>query len=257
MTTNPNTMEDRTSVTDYGAMEEGDAQSIPTQTEGADDDCSERKADVQRAKSYWMGICCKETFFLMLVFYLILKIQGAKFSSIWIIAPFLSVASIILCVLGCAIFCAAPMDEEIFDEEENTYYPPGQVAEKLSRNESECDIEDERHRNNNNQGDYNPPPATTPNIKSPDEPFISLISTTPFNDESMISNSQVSSVQDLNDIFQDHPHEQQSSVVLIPTTATTTAAPLDLLDDTTTINTHSCQDDGIPGPTKSEIDNLD
>ena len=32
------------------------------------------------------------------------KLQGASFSSLWIISPFLLAASIILCCLGCAIF---------------------------------------------------------------------------------------------------------------------------------------------------------
>jgi len=106
--------------TDYGAMEGGNASnSEQTSHPISDEERSEIKAEVLEASSKAFGTCCSQFFFLVLVCMCLGKLQGAGFSSIWILSPFLFIASIILCTLGCTIFCVAPIDESDIYEYQN------------------------------------------------------------------------------------------------------------------------------------------
>lgn len=106
--------------TDYGAMEGGN---VPNSEQAShpisEEEKSEIKAQVLEASSKAFGTCCSQFFFLVLICLCLGKLQGAGFSSIWIISPFLFIASIILCTLGCTIFCVAPVDESEMDEYQN------------------------------------------------------------------------------------------------------------------------------------------
>jgi len=115
-----------TAGTDYGAMEEGNANTGENaeQPEESSQPLSEEEKEEIRARlmhssSRMMGSCCSQLLILILMCVGLAKIQGAGYSSVWIIFPFLLIASIILCLLGCMIFCVSPIDEEdmMFDPE--------------------------------------------------------------------------------------------------------------------------------------------
>lgn len=105
-------------TTDYGAMEEGGAgkeQATPTPL--TEEEMKEIKDQVVRSSSRLFSSCCSQMFFLILLCLGVGKIQGAGYTTFWLISPFLFSASVILCLLGCTIFCVAPIDEDdvIFD----------------------------------------------------------------------------------------------------------------------------------------------
>ena len=64
----------------------------------------ELKAQVMASGSKLCTKCCSQGFLLILVCLFVGKLQGASFSSMWIISPFLFSAGILLCCLGFAIF---------------------------------------------------------------------------------------------------------------------------------------------------------
>jgi hypothetical protein len=85
-------------VSDYGAMEEGEArneespiQSAPTPL--TEEEKDEIKARVARSGSSLLSACCSQIFILILLCLVMVKIQGAGFSTLWIISPFLFLVS--------------------------------------------------------------------------------------------------------------------------------------------------------------------
>jgi hypothetical protein len=105
------------STVDYGAMEEGgntapNASGTTAAQPLSPAEEAEIKARLIQANSRLCTACCSQIFLLILLCLCLGKIEGAGFSSLWIISPFLFIASIVLCVLGCTIFCISPMDEE-------------------------------------------------------------------------------------------------------------------------------------------------
>mmetsp|Transcript_9210 Transcript_9210/g.17335 ORF Transcript_9210/g.17335 Transcript_9210/m.17335 type:complete len:659 (+) Transcript_9210:265-2241(+) len=115
-------------VTDYGAMEEGEAKnneespisSAPTPL--TEEEKDEIRTRVARSGSSLLSACCSQIFLLILLCLVVVKIQGAGFSTVWLISPFLFIVSIILCILGCMIFCVSPIDEHemMFDPQNPT-----------------------------------------------------------------------------------------------------------------------------------------
>ena len=75
-------------TTDYGAMEEGAAKE---QESGAlsEEEKEEIKSRVIQSSSRLLTSCCSQFFFLILLCLALGKMQGAGFSSVWIISPFL------------------------------------------------------------------------------------------------------------------------------------------------------------------------
>lgn len=72
--------------------------------------------------------CCSQVFLLIIFFLIVLKLQGASFSSLWLISPFLVTAGIILFCLGFAIFGISEIsDEKVAFDTEN-------VADRLTDN---------------------------------------------------------------------------------------------------------------------------
>jgi hypothetical protein len=88
-----------TNTTDYGAMEEGETKvqegqndtPSPPLTEGQQEEIRGR---VARSGSMAATSCCSQFFFLVLLCLGLSKIQGAGFSTIWIISPFLFFVSV-------------------------------------------------------------------------------------------------------------------------------------------------------------------
>eukprot|EP00568_Trieres_chinensis_P011085 CAMPEP_0183293296 /NCGR_PEP_ID=MMETSP0160_2-20130417/2029_1 /TAXON_ID=2839 ORGANISM="Odontella Sinensis, Strain Grunow 1884" /NCGR_SAMPLE_ID=MMETSP0160_2 /ASSEMBLY_ACC=CAM_ASM_000250 /LENGTH=650 /DNA_ID=CAMNT_0025454383 /DNA_START=156 /DNA_END=2108 /DNA_ORIENTATION=- len=98
----------------YGAM--GDDSS---DTEGGEkkpsltqEEKEELKGQVMQSGYRMMTACCSQAFLLVIVILFVGKLDGAQYSSVWIISPFLFVAGIILCCLGCTIFCITEIPEE-------------------------------------------------------------------------------------------------------------------------------------------------
>jgi hypothetical protein len=129
----------------------------------SDEEREELKAKVMHSAYKAVGTCFSQCFFLFLMCLLIAKIEGAGYSSVWIISPFLTVGGIILCCLACTIFCISEVDENAgmaeFDstvnqaaaaagygttDSTNAYQPPNQQqpsAESNRPNESTWDPE--------------------------------------------------------------------------------------------------------------------
>lgn len=105
----------------YGAVGK-DGEATPQATNAprnnlTEEEKEELKAQVMASGSKLVSKCCSQGFLLILMFLIVAKLQGAEFSSLWIISPFLIGASIILCCLGCAIFgiTEVPTDGVQFD----------------------------------------------------------------------------------------------------------------------------------------------
>jgi hypothetical protein len=82
----------------------------PTLTE---EEKEELKAQVMASSSRLCGKCCSQGFLLMVVFVFVFKLQGAGFSSFWIISPFLFVVSSVLLWYCCACVFGVLTDHPI------------------------------------------------------------------------------------------------------------------------------------------------
>ena len=82
--------------TDYGAMEGGNAPNLDGQPSESlsEDERKEIKSQVLEASSKAVSTCCSQFIFLVLIILCLSKIQGAGFSSLWIISPFLFIVSL-------------------------------------------------------------------------------------------------------------------------------------------------------------------
>ena len=97
-------------TTNYGAVTGTDglatadvaADNSPSQL--SEEEREQLKAEMGAAGSKICSKCCYHMFVLILVALFVAKLQGASFSSFWIISPFLIATGIILCCLGLAIF---------------------------------------------------------------------------------------------------------------------------------------------------------
>jgi len=105
---------DSNNTSNYGAREEGADvdEAAPPKEPLSEAEQAVLQGRVAQSASRFMSSCCTSFFALILLSMITSKAQGAKFSSIWIISPFLIVAAIILCLSGCAIFGVSPVDED-------------------------------------------------------------------------------------------------------------------------------------------------
>ena len=95
--------------THYSNMEEnkqGDTTSPLT-----DEEKEELKGKVAQSAYRAVGAFFSQCFFLVIVCILIGKIEGANYSFLLVISPFLAAGAIILCCLACTIFCISEVDE--------------------------------------------------------------------------------------------------------------------------------------------------
>lgn len=89
----------------YGAVgADGNATPENTGVNLTEEEREELKAQVMAGSSRLCSKCCSHGFLVFIVFLFVAKLQGGSFSSLWIISPFLMIAGLILCCLGCAIF---------------------------------------------------------------------------------------------------------------------------------------------------------
>jgi hypothetical protein len=100
-----------TGTASAGASAEGGPQSELTEEER-----EELKAQVLNGGSKLCSKCCTQGFLLILMFLFVGKLQGAGFSSLWIISPFLFAGGIILLCLGLAIFGISEVPSEGIDD---------------------------------------------------------------------------------------------------------------------------------------------
>eukprot|EP00751_Fragilariopsis_kerguelensis_P019772 CAMPEP_0170896104 /NCGR_PEP_ID=MMETSP0734-20130129/44573_1 /TAXON_ID=186038 /ORGANISM="Fragilariopsis kerguelensis, Strain L26-C5" /LENGTH=544 /DNA_ID=CAMNT_0011288237 /DNA_START=71 /DNA_END=1701 /DNA_ORIENTATION=+ len=104
----------------YGSVGDGAATPEATSTAAAaslqseltEDEREELKAQVINGGSKLCSKCCSQGLLLILMLLVLAKLQGAGFSSLWIISPFLLASGIILCCLGCAIFGISEVPSE-------------------------------------------------------------------------------------------------------------------------------------------------
>jgi DnaJ domain len=83
----------------YGAVGANGEAPPPTKPDISEEEREELKAQVMASGSRLCSKCCSQGFFLIVVFLFLAKLQGAGFSSLWIISPCLAVVSQGL--LGC------------------------------------------------------------------------------------------------------------------------------------------------------------
>lgn len=85
---------DRQGATVYGAVgANGEATPASPKPEISEEEREELKAQVMASGSRLCSKCCSQGFFLIIVFLFLVKLQGADFSSLWIISPCLMVVS--------------------------------------------------------------------------------------------------------------------------------------------------------------------
>ena len=92
-------------ATAYAKMEGGKTTPI------SNEEREELKVKVMHSAYKAVGTCFSQCFFLFLTCLLIAKLEGAGYSYVWIISPFLAFGGIILCCLACTIFCVSEVDE--------------------------------------------------------------------------------------------------------------------------------------------------
>eukprot|EP00536_Pseudo-nitzschia_multiseries_P002299 jgi/Psemu1/283630/fgenesh1_pg.30_\ len=76
-----------------------------------DEEKEQLREQVMNSGSRFCTRCCSQGFFAILLCLVVAKLQGATFSTVWIISPLLFAAGIILCCLGCAIFGVSEVNE--------------------------------------------------------------------------------------------------------------------------------------------------
>jgi hypothetical protein len=91
--------------TDYGAMEEGKTPDAQPNEPLSEEQREEIKSEMYAARSTACNTCCTQILSMVLVCLCVRKIQGAGFSSLWIISPFLffvsmNVGNIVLFILN-------------------------------------------------------------------------------------------------------------------------------------------------------------
>ncbi|KAL9184132.1 hypothetical protein ACHAXT_002218 [Thalassiosira profunda] len=76
-----------------------------------DEEREELKSAVAQSAYRAAGTCASQCFFVVLLCIFIAKIEGADYSYLLIISPFLAAGGVVLCCLCCTIFCISEVDE--------------------------------------------------------------------------------------------------------------------------------------------------
>lgn len=214
-------------ATDYGAMEEGNSNEASANETISEEERAEIKNEVFQAGAKACTMCCSQSFFLILVILCLTKIQGASFSTLWIISPFLFMASVILCLLGCTIFCVAPID----GDDINMYQNMDQTVFATN--------------------------PTSAGVVSP-QPDQSVIPT-----QALSTDNQDVQITDKSNEKKDRKDKVPTEQIAVQK-ATPQPQVVDLLDDTNNNNNQNgivavavADDQNVVGPTESEVDDLD
>jgi DnaJ domain/Transmembrane Fragile-X-F protein len=131
----------------YGSVNEA-TETKPTHAPLTEEEREQLRAQLMSSSSKFVNRCCSQSFLLIIIALFVGKLQGADFSSLWIISPFLFVvrfvcyvhapkvymllnwcdssfrqAGLILCCIGCAIFgiTEVPTDGIHFDDPSFSY----------------------------------------------------------------------------------------------------------------------------------------
>mmetsp|Transcript_19077 Transcript_19077/g.39952 ORF Transcript_19077/g.39952 Transcript_19077/m.39952 type:complete len:601 (-) Transcript_19077:268-2070(-) len=97
--------------TPYATMDENNKTSAEQSEPLTNEEKEELKAKLMQSATRAVATCFSQCFFIFLVCLLIGKIEGAGYSSLVIISPFLLCGGVILCCLACTIFCISEVDE--------------------------------------------------------------------------------------------------------------------------------------------------
>ncbi|KAL7563258.1 hypothetical protein ACA910_016625 [Epithemia clementina (nom. ined.)] len=179
-------------ATSYGAVG-ANGQATPEDAGASnltDDEREELKAQVMAGSSRLCSKCCSQGFLLFVVFLFVAKLQGARFSSLWIISPFLFIAGIMLCCLGCAIFGIqeVPTDGVEFDTADFGYTAgdpkPPNTATNIPQQSDSTNYTPPQPSQNAPEPVIVPPPATA-------APSTISHETKPPNEPDLLSNSEV------------------------------------------------------------------
>jgi hypothetical protein len=110
----------------------------------SDQEREELRAQVAANSSKLCSKCCSQGFLLILLCLFVAKLQGAGFSALWIISPFLTLASLVLCCIGGAIFGVTEVPTDGINFEDNVYVnaeegtaPPAPVPSKKAEGNTE------------------------------------------------------------------------------------------------------------------------
>ena len=97
----------------YGAMGDCDSPGGDNQEPITPEEREALKVQIAVSGQQVVSSCCSQSFFLLIVCLLVAKLQNPDvYAAMWVIFPLLLIAGIILCCLGCMIFCVS---EEIPD----------------------------------------------------------------------------------------------------------------------------------------------
>ncbi len=102
--------ENGVSSTPYASMDEN-KQGASTASPLTDEEKEELKGKVAQSAYRAVGAFFSQCFFFVIICILIGKIEGANYSFVVVISPFLAAGAIILCCLACTIFCISEVDE--------------------------------------------------------------------------------------------------------------------------------------------------
>lgn len=95
----------------YAAMGEGKQTEQGEEEPLSDAEKDELRARVAQSAYRAVATCFSQCFFIVIMCVLVGKIEGASYSSLVIISPFLAAGGVILCCLACTIFCISEVDE--------------------------------------------------------------------------------------------------------------------------------------------------
>jgi len=93
----------------YSKMEENSKQGSTEPL--SEEEQAELKTKVAQSAYRAVGTCFSQCSFILIMCVIIAKIEGASYSSLVIISPFLAAGGIVLCCLACTIFCISEVDE--------------------------------------------------------------------------------------------------------------------------------------------------
>ena len=136
-----------------------------------DEEKEELKAKVAHSAYRAFGTFFSQCFFAVLVCFVIGKIEGAGYPTLVIISPFLVAGGVILCCLGCTIFCLSEVDENAGMAQFETsvaaagsgYTPPRQKEQAHAQphqTSTDGNEVDENATGDNDNGQSKPPSST-------------------------------------------------------------------------------------------------
>jgi len=110
------TMSPMNSETDYGAMEEGNTgENEQRPTNLSEEEQNEMRARFLQSTSSTFKTCVVQAVIIFYICIMVFKISGFRITSFWFISPIVSIVSLLLCCLGCMIFCVSPIEEGEMD----------------------------------------------------------------------------------------------------------------------------------------------